>query len=90
MSTSGPIQEKLLDKAKSLPRKPGCYLMKRKNGQVIYVGKAKDLKARVTTYFTNSTKSPKTEILVSHIKEFEFLLTETEAEALVLENNLIK
>jgi excinuclease ABC subunit C len=90
MSKSGPIQEKLLDKAKSLPRKPGCYLMKRKNGQVIYVGKAKDLKARVTTYFSASVKSPKTEILVSHIKEFEFLLTETEAEALVLENNLIK
>ncbi len=87
---SGPTQEKLLEKAKSLPRKPGCYLMKRKNGQVIYVGKAKDLKARVTTYFNKSVKSPKTEILVTHIRQFEFVLTETEAEALVLENNLIK
>lgn len=87
---SGPTIEKLLDKAKSLPRKPGCYLMKRKNGEVLYVGKAKDLKARVTTYFNKSAKSPKTEILVTHIRDFEFLLTETEAEALVLENNLIK
>lgn len=87
---SGPLQEKLLDKAKTLPKKPGCYLMKRKNGEVLYVGKAKDLKARVTTYFNKSAKSPKTEILVTHIKEFDFILTETEAEALVLENNLIK
>lgn len=87
---SGPNLEKLSDIAKSLPRKPGCYLMKRKNGEIIYVGKAKDLKARVSSYFTKSAKSPKTEILVSHIREIEFILTETEAEALVLESNLIK
>lgn len=80
----------LLDKAKSLPQKPGCYLMKSKHGAVIYVGKAKKLKNRVVTYFQKGAKSPKTEVLVSHIEEFDFLLTETEAEALVLENNLIK
>jgi len=80
----------LLEKAKSLPLKPGCYLMKNHQGKVIYVGKAKKLRARVTTYFQQGAKSPKTEILVSHIREFEFVLTETEAEALVLENTLIK
>ena len=53
---------KLLDKAKSLPLKPGCYLMKRASGEVIYVGKAKSLRTRVSSYFNNSSKSPKTEI----------------------------
>ena len=80
----------LLEKAKSLPLKPGCYLMKNYQGKVIYVGKAKKLRSRVTTYFQQGAKSPKTEILVSHIREFDFVLTETEAEALVLENTLIK
>ena len=81
---------KLLDKAKSLPLKPGCYLMKRASGEVIYVGKAKSLRTRVSSYFNNSSKSPKTEILISHIRDFEFLITKTDAEAFVLENNLIK
>lgn len=81
---------KLLDKAKALPRKPGCYLMKSSKDKVLYVGKAKDLKARVSSYFQKSAKSPKTEILVGHIRDFDFVLTDTEAEALVLENNLIK
>ena len=73
-----------------MPKKPGCYLMKRANGQIIYVGKAKNLKARVASYFQKGAKSPKTEILVGHIREFEFIMTENETEALVLENNLIK
>ncbi len=81
---------KLLEKAKSLPSKPGCYLMKRASGEVIYVGKAKSLKARVSSYFNNSSKSPKTEILISHVRDFEFLITKNDAEAFVLENNLIK
>ena len=83
----------LLDKAKSLTTKPGCYLMKRINDsreEILYVGKAKNLKARVSSYFNNSAKGPKTEILVSHITDFEFLITENESEAFVLENNLIK
>lgn len=84
------IQIDLLDKAKILPTKSGCYLMKNKNDQIIYVGKAKNLKARVTSYFNNSAKNPKTEILVSHIVDFDFMMTETDAEAFVLENNLIK
>jgi excinuclease ABC subunit C len=80
----------LLEKARGLPEKPGCYLMKDQKGRVLYVGKAKKLKARVSSYFQNSAKTPKTEILVSHIRDFDFLLTENETEAFILENNLIK
>lgn len=90
MAKGSPTLLKLQEKAKSLPRKPGCYLMKSSSGKVLYVGKAKDLKARVSTYFQNSAKSPKTEILVGQIRDFDFLLTQSEVEALVLENNLIK
>lgn len=81
---------KLEDKARLLPTKPGCYLMKNKNDQIIYVGKAKNLRARVSSYFNNSPKGPKTEILVSHITDFDFIITENDAESFVLENNLIK
>lgn len=81
---------KLEEKAKLLPTKSGCYLMKNKNKQIIYVGKAKNLKARVLSYFNQSVKNPKTEILVSHIVDFDFIMTDTDAEAFVLENNLIK
>jgi excinuclease ABC subunit C len=78
------------EKARLLPTKPGCYLMKNKAEQIIYVGKAKNLRARVTSYFNNSEKGPKTEILVSHIVDFDFIMTENDAESFVLENNLIK
>jgi len=64
--------------------------MKSADGSVLYVGKAKNLRPRVSSYFQNSVKSPKTEILVGHIRDFDFVLAQTEAEALVLENNLIK
>lgn len=90
MTQDSPRLLKLQDKARALPRKPGCYLMKSSKDKVLYVGKAKDLKARVSSYFQKSAKSPKTEILVGHIRDFDFVLTDTEAEALVLENNLIK
>ncbi len=81
---------KLSDKAKTLPSKPGCYLMKNSSGEIIYVGKAKRLRNRVSSYFSNTQKNGKTEILVSHIREFDFVLTQTDAEAFVLENTLIK
>jgi excinuclease ABC subunit C len=81
---------KLSDKAKILPAKPGCYLMKNSAGEIIYVGKAKRLRNRVSSYFSNAQKNGKTEILVSHIREFDFVLTQTDAEAFVLENTLIK
>jgi len=80
----------LQEQANNLPSLPGCYLMKREDGQVIYVGKAKSLKARVVSYFNNSQKNLKNELLIKHIKKFDFIVTATEAEAFVLENNLIK
>ena len=66
------------------------YLMKDKNGRVIYVGKAKKLKSRVTTYFNNSVKGYKTDYMVSHVADFDFMITRSDAESFVLENNLIK
>ncbi|MEH0861989.1 MULTISPECIES: excinuclease ABC subunit UvrC [Halobacteriovorax] len=83
----------LLEKAKHLPTKSGCYLMKRKRAgveEILYIGKAKNLRARVSSYFNSSEKSPKTQILVSHIQDFDFIMTKTDAEAYILENNLIK
>lgn len=81
------IQENL----KKLPDKPGVYLHKDKLGQVIYVGKAVSLKNRVRQYFQSSrSMDPKVRAMVSHIEEFEYITTNTEMEALILENNLIK
>ena len=79
------LKEKLL----LLPNKPGCYLMKDKNGVIIYVGKAKNLKNRVNSYF-KSSHSGKTKVLVSNIVDFEYIITNSELEALLLEINLIK
>lgn len=74
-----------------LPESPGVYLMKDEKLEIIYVGKAKNLKKRVSQYFQSyRNHSEKTRSLVSHIKEFEFIATENEIEALILENNLIK
>ncbi len=76
---------------KKLPDKPGVYLHKDKLGQVIYVGKAVSLKNRVRQYFQSSRNmDPKVRAMVSHIEEFEYITTNTEMEALILENNLIK
>lgn len=72
-----------------LPERPGCYLMKDDTGKVIYVGKAKVLRNRVRSYFTGSHDG-KTQLLVSHIDDFEYIVTDTVVEALVLECNLIK
>jgi excinuclease ABC subunit C len=79
----------LRQKLTMLPEKPGVYLMKDQQGEIIYVGKAKQLKNRVKSYFTGSHDG-KTARLVSHIIDFEYILTESEVEALVLECNLIK
>ena len=84
------IKQELLAIARRFPELPGCYLMKNREEKIIYVGKAKNLKNRVSSYFTKSQKSPKTEILVGHIREVDFIIVENEAAALVLENNLIK
>ncbi len=82
--------ESLFQIAKTLPKTPGCYLMKNKRQDIIYIGKAKNLKQRVCSYFDKSQKFSKTQALVKNIHEFEFILTNTEIESLILENNLIK
>ena len=82
---------KLNEKAQNLPREAGVYLMKDDKGQIIYVGKAKSLKNRVTTYFQDAKQQRfKTKVLVERISDFEYIITDTEVEALILENNLIK
>ncbi|MBU3108061.1 excinuclease ABC subunit UvrC [Clostridium gasigenes] len=76
---------------KNLPDKPGVYLMKNTLGEIIYVGKAKILKNRVKSYFQKSKNhSEKVRVLVKNISEFEYIVTDTEMEALILECNLIK
>ena len=76
-------------KLELLPDKPGCYLMKNKDNVIIYVGKAKKLKRRVSSYF-NRVHTGKTAKLVSEIVDFEYIVVETETESLILEINLIK
>ncbi|MGI6509264.1 MAG: excinuclease ABC subunit UvrC [Erysipelotrichaceae bacterium] len=80
------IKNKLL----TLPAEPGCYLMKNKKGEVIYVGKAKNIKNRVNSYFRGSSHDNKTTKLVSNIVDFDYIVTNSEKEALILEYNLIK
>src|SRR5690554_7220909 len=77
------------EKLQTIPHKPGCYLMKDINNNIIYVGKAKDLANRVKSYFTGSHDA-KTTKMVSLVNDFEYIITSTETEALVLELNLIK
>lgn len=76
-------------KLEILPDFPGCYLMKDSNGTIIYVGKAKILKNRVRSYFTGSHNG-KTQRLVADIVDFEYIVTRSDVEALLLEINLIK
>ena len=79
----------LQKKLELLPDNPGCYLYKDNIGEIIYVGKAKNLKNRVKSYFTG-THNKKTQTLVSKIEDFEYIIVNSEKEALLLENNLIK
>jgi excinuclease ABC subunit C len=78
------------EKLSNLPSRPGVYLMRESGGKVIYVGKAKDLRARVRAYFNNSDERSQVEFLVRRIADFDTLVTSNEKEALILENNLIK
>jgi excinuclease ABC subunit C len=75
---------------KRIPRDPGVYLMKDTKGQIIYIGKAKDLSKRVTSYFTKRDHDAKTVRLVQEIADIEFMVTDNEIEAFLLESNLIK
>ena len=83
-------QKKLLEKANSLPLTPGVYLMKDASGRIIYVGKSRKLKNRVSQYFQNSVKQIKTARMVAAVADFDYFLCSTEIEALALENTLIK
>jgi excinuclease ABC subunit C len=83
--------KRLNDKARALPKSPGVYLMKDDKGRVIYVGKSASLRDRVCTYFQPSTKLESKKVgLVEQIVDFETLETDTEVEALLAENRLIK
>lgn len=81
--------DRIREKLKLLTTEPGCYLMKNYSGKIIYVGKAKNLKRRVSSYF-NREHTGKTKALVENITDFEYIVTSTEVESLLLEINLIK
>lgn len=80
----------LSEKIKLLPTNPGVYVMLDYEGKIIYVGKAKNLKNRVSQYFHNSVKTDKVMAMVNNIADFYYIITKTEIDALTLENNLIK
>lgn len=83
-------KKELLERALSLPLSPGVYIMRDKSGRVIYVGKSRALKNRVSQYFRESHKDIKCERMVSNVAFFDYILTDSEMEALTLENSLIK
>ena len=81
----------LREKAMKLPLTPGVYIMKNKSGKIIYIGKAKKLKNRVSQYFGSQNRhSTKVRKMVENVADFDYILTDTEFEALVLECSLIK
>jgi excinuclease ABC subunit C len=79
----------MIDK-KDLPQNPGCYLFSDATGRIIYIGKAKNLKKRVSSYFQKTDHGPKTNRMVSEAASLDFIITDSEVEALILENTLIK
>lgn len=93
MTAADPLTTDLPRLARDLPRAPGVYLLKDRNGALLYVGKSRNLRARVATYF-NAGAGPgrdiKTEVLASKVADFEVIVTRSEFEALLLENSLIK
>lgn len=84
------MNDKLKESLKLLPSLPGCYIYYNKDNEIIYVGKAKILKRRVKSYFTKKHDSVKVQVLVSQIDRLEYIITNTEVEALILESHLIK
>ncbi len=78
------------EQIKQIPDKPGVYLMKDDSGEIIYVGKARSLKKRVRSYFRKGNQSYKTSIMIDHIDDFDYIVTDTEMESYILEANLIK
>lgn len=84
------VRKSLRKKAMDLPLSPGVYLMKNADGKIIYIGKSKALRNRVSQYFSDIPKDVKTAAMVASVRDFEFMLTDTEIEAFTLENKLIK
>jgi excinuclease ABC subunit C len=84
------ISTLLLDSIRKLPGSPGVYQFFNKDDKIIYVGKAKNLKKRVTSYFLKKSENRKTEILVNQIEKIRHIVVDSEEDALILENNLIK
>ena len=84
------MKKELEEKLNNLPTSPGIYQFFNNQGKIIYIGKAKNLRNRVRSYFQKNLDSPKTEIMVSKIDDLQLIMTDTEIEALVLESNLIK
>jgi len=83
-------EEHIEAQIKELPDKPGVYQMKDETGDIIYVGKAKSLRKRVRSYFRKANHTFKTKIMIDHIDDFDYIVTDTEVEAYILEANLIK
>ena len=90
METAEETRRRLLEKANSLPLSSGVYIMRDKSGKVIYVGKSRKLKNRVSQYFQNGEKNVKTGRMVASVRDFDYYLCANEMEALSLENTLIK
>ena len=84
------VKSYIYDKLKRIPDKSGVYFMKDSKSDIIYIGKAKSLKKRVSSYFNNSNKDAKTTALVEHIRDIDYILTENEVEALILEAEMIR
>lgn len=79
------------EQLKTVPEQPGIYIMKDGSGNILYIGKSKSLKKRVSSYFQNFNRHPlRIQTMVANVREFEYILTDTEMEALILESNLIK
>ena len=84
------MNNEINEKLKTLPDKSGVYIMRAANDDIIYVGKAKNLKNRVRSYFKSHNHAPKVRSMLENVNNFEYIITDSELEALVLENNLIK
>ncbi len=84
------MSEYIEEQLKQIPDKPGVYLMKDDSGEIIYVGKARSLRKRVRSYFRRGNQSYKTSIMIDHIDDFDYIVTDTEMESYILEANLIK
>lgn len=83
------MNDKIKQKLKTLTTKPGVYVMRDKDGEIIYIGKAKNLKNRVSQYFRNSPKQAKVQAMVDHVDDFDYFIAMSEVDALGLESNLI-